>query len=58
MKSIMGDKKNIVGEKLTTINRGGVVVSPNIVTTRVMVDQWGNEIDPRTKQIIKKAGQN
>ncbi len=43
--------------KLKTIKkdvvRGGTFVSANPVKTRVMIDKDGNQIDPRTKQIIK-----
>ncbi len=36
-------------------NQGKVVLAQHMVRTRVMHDKWGNEIDPRTKVIIKKA---
>lgn len=35
--------------------RQGVGISPNLIRNRVMVDIDGNEIDPRTKEIITKA---
>lgn len=33
---------------------GGVIISPRPHKTRVVIDQYGNEIDLKTKQIIKK----
>lgn len=47
-------KKGLVTEKSSVINRGSTVISPNIKTERVFLDKDGNEIDPRTKQIIKR----
>ncbi len=35
--------------------QGKVVLAQHMVRTRVMLDKNGNEIDPRTRQIIKKA---
>jgi hypothetical protein len=32
-----------------------VVISPNPIKIKIRVDQFGNQIDPQTKQIIKKA---
>lgn len=43
-----------VGEKLTTVPRRGGIVTGNIRTERVFIDINGNEINPRTKQIIKR----
>lgn len=34
-------------------SRGRVVVSPNPVKNKVFIDIDGNEIDPRTKRIIR-----
>lgn len=39
-------------------NQGKVVLAQHMTRTRVMLDKFGNEIDPRTKQIIKKADTN
>lgn len=33
---------------------GGTFVSPNLKKTSIFIDKDGNQIDPRTKQIIKK----
>ena len=38
-----------------TINK--VVISPNLIREKEMLDKFGNVIDPKTKQIIRKAGQ-
>ena len=38
-----------------TINK--VVISPNLIREKEMLDKFGNVIDPRTKQIIRKAEQ-
>jgi hypothetical protein len=38
------------------ITRSKVSISPNLTRNSIMVDIDGNEIDPRTRQIIKKAG--
>lgn len=32
---------------------GGVVIAANIKSTKVRIDENGNEIDPKTKEIIK-----
>ena len=37
-----------------TSNEGKVVLSKNPIRTKVWLDKDGNEIDPKTKQIIKK----
>lgn len=34
---------------------GGVSISPNPKKTRVVIDKDGNEIDLKTKKIIKKS---
>jgi hypothetical protein len=34
---------------------GRVVISPNITKTSVRIDGRGNEIDPKTKEVIKPA---
>jgi hypothetical protein len=36
---------------------GAIIVSPNPIKTKVVIDQYGNEIDLKTKQIIKKKSQ-
>ncbi len=36
-------------------NQGKTVISQNLVRTSVFLDAHGNQIDPRTKQIIRKA---
>ena len=36
---------------------GGVYISPNLIKNSEMIDEFGNVIDPRTKQIIKKANE-
>ncbi len=47
---------NNIGERERTINTGGnVVIASNIKKESVMLDRNGNEIDPRTKQIINNA---
>jgi hypothetical protein len=38
--------------------QGRVVISQNIQKVSERVDMYGNVIDPRTKQIIKKAEDN
>jgi len=35
-----------------------VVISPNIQKVSERVDMYGNVIDPRTKEIIKKANES
>ena len=34
---------------------GGVVIAPNIKKTSVRIDGRGNEIDPKTKQVVSPA---
>ncbi len=36
------------------ISRQGVQVAQNLKRESIMLDKFGNQIDPRTKQIIKK----
>jgi hypothetical protein len=36
-------------------NRGKVVLAQTMIRERVMLDRDGNEIDPKTKQIIRSA---
>lgn len=48
---------NIQNKPAPQPNRGRVVVSRHPVRERVMIDRDGNEIDPKTKQIIKRADQ-
>jgi len=53
-------KVNFTGirERESTVKTGKVVISPNLKRETVMLDRNGNEIDPRTKQIIKKVGED
>lgn len=37
--------------------QGGTYISNNIIRTSVFLDKDGNEINPRTKQIIKRVEQ-
>jgi hypothetical protein len=37
------------------MTRPQVVISPNLIKTSERIDMNGNVIDPRTKQIIRKA---
>ena len=34
---------------------GGVMISPNVKKTSVRIDTAGNEINPKTKQIVQKV---
>lgn len=34
---------------------GGVVISPNVQRTKQMIDVNGNQIDPKTKQVISQV---
>ena len=43
-------------EREGTINGGGTYISPNLIKESVTLDKDGNEIDWRTKQIIKRNG--
>ncbi len=36
----------------TREGQGRTFIAPNLVKETVRLDQWGNEIDPRTKQVI------
>lgn len=36
-------------------HKGKVVIAQNLIRERVMLDKDGNEINPRTKEIIRKA---
>lgn len=38
---------------MTNTKRGGVFISPKPIKTSVMIDMYGNIIDPQTKTIIK-----
>ena len=44
--------------RVVTSNKKSVFIDPNPVRVREMLDRDGNVIDPRTKQIIKKAEDN
>lgn len=35
---------------------GRTVIAANIIKESVMLDRFGNEIDPKTKQIIRQTG--
>lgn len=37
------------------MNTPKVVISPNLIKTSERIDMNGNVIDPRTKQVIRKA---
>ncbi len=37
------------------MTQGSVVISPNLKREKVYLDKDGNEIDPKTKQIIRRA---
>lgn len=39
----------------TREGQGRTFISPNLIKETVRLDRDGNEIDPRTKQIIRKA---
>jgi hypothetical protein len=53
MKIQLNKKFGGITEKSSTVRRGGVTVG-NIKTERVFLNANGDEIDPRTKQIIKR----
>ncbi len=54
MKKIdMGQPQPQAGNAPSAPGRGRVVVSTNPVKNRVFIDIDGNEIDPRTKRIIR-----
>lgn len=38
---------------MTNTKRGGVYISPKPIKTSVLIDMYGNEINPVTKQIIR-----
>ena len=38
--------------------RGGVAIATNLKRERIVLDSFGNEIDLRSKQIIRKAEDN
>lgn len=38
----------------TREGQGKTVIAANLIKESVMLDKFGNEIDPRTKQVIKK----
>jgi hypothetical protein len=42
-----------ITERSATVQRGSVYISPNLKRQSVMLDRNGNEIDPRTKRILK-----
>lgn len=46
---------NGITERESTVKSGGVVIAPNLKKETILLDKYGNEIDPRTKQIISKA---
>lgn len=46
-------KKQSAPQGAPSQGRGRVVISPNPVKQRVFIDINGNEIDPRTKRIIR-----
>lgn len=49
-------KINLPGQvtgRSAVVERGGVYISPNLKRQSVMLDRNGNEIDPRTKKILK-----
>lgn len=45
-------KINIREQK--TPSSSNTFISPNLIKESMRIDQFGNEIDPRTKQIIKR----
>lgn len=49
-------KVNFNQNQNTRSGEGRTVIATNIIKESVMLDRFGNEIDPRTKQIIKQAG--
>lgn len=46
-----------IREREATHKPGSTVIAQNLIRERVMLDSEGNTIDPRTKQIIKRAEQ-
>jgi len=44
-----------IKEREGVINKGNTVISSNLVRESEMLDRYGNVINPRTKQIIRKA---
>lgn len=44
-----------IAERSGKVKQGGVYISPNLKRESVMLDRNGNQIDPRTKQVIKLA---
>lgn len=47
-------KQGQVAERSGTVKQGGVYISPNLKRVSVMLNRNGDQIDPRTKQIIKR----
>lgn len=41
------------GERSAVIKKPSVVISPNLKKESIMLDRDGNQIDRRTKQVIK-----
>ena len=54
----LGQPKQEAVQVNSNPEQGKVVLATNFVRSRVMLDKDGNEIDPRTKQIIKQADEN
>jgi hypothetical protein len=54
MKIELNKKFGGITEKESVVPRKGGVRTGSIQTTRVFIDINGNEINPRTKQIIKR----
>lgn len=52
MKNIMEQQRAQQPQKQT------VFISPNLIKQSVRLDAYGNEIDPVTKQIIRKDKEN
>lgn len=36
------------------VTRKSVVIAPNLIRESVFIDKYGNQINPRTKEIIKR----
>lgn len=47
--------QNGIKEQQKVVSQSKTFVAQNVKRTSVFLDRNGNEIDPRTKQIIKRA---
>jgi hypothetical protein len=47
------NKENGITSRGGKIPQGSTYISPNLIRQSKMIDQYGNTIDPVTKQVIK-----